>query len=120
MRSQLPFADDTFDVLFNSYMFDLIPLVGMPVVLAEFHRVSKPGGRLVLVNLSKENADKRTCWERLYARLPSSLATYVFGGCRPVLMQELVEQAGFSDVQRELVRQAWQTEIVTARKPAAT
>src|SRR3989304_6153608 len=33
---QLPFPDDTFDVLYNSYMLDLIPLQDMPVVLGEY------------------------------------------------------------------------------------
>ena len=30
----IPFPDDTFDVLFNSYMFDLLPLAGMPIAEA--------------------------------------------------------------------------------------
>ena len=42
---RLPFPEGTFDVLFNSYMLDLIPLGEMPVVLGEFLRVLKPGGR---------------------------------------------------------------------------
>ncbi len=112
----LPFADDTFDVLFNSYMLDLIPLADLPVILGEFRRVLNPGGRLVLVNMSKANSDQRFWLERLYRRLPSSLATYVLGGCRPVLMQPLVEQAGFCEVQREFIQQVVPTEIVTAKK----
>ena len=113
---QLPFADDTFDVVYNSYMLDLIPLADLPVVLVEFRRVLKPGGRLVLVNLSKANSDHRSWWEMAYKMLPSSLETYIFGGCRPVLMQELVERAGFGEVRREFVHQLLATEIVTAKK----
>jgi ubiquinone/menaquinone biosynthesis C-methylase UbiE len=112
----LPFADGTFDVLYNSYMFDVISLADIPVVLAEFQRVLKPDGRLVLVNLSKEESDKRSWWETIYGKLPGSLATYVLGGGRPVLMQGFVEQAGFRDVRREFVDQFWPTEIVTAKK----
>ncbi len=43
---QLPFPDSTFDVLFNSYMLDLMPLYDLPVVLGQFRRVLKPGGRI--------------------------------------------------------------------------
>ncbi len=113
----LPFSNDSFDVLYNSYMLDLIPSADMPIVLGEFRRVLKPGGRLVLVSLTKENSDERSWWERAYQLLPSSLETYIFGGCRPVLMQELVVRQGFCDVRREFVHQLMPTEIVTAKKP---
>jgi len=60
----LPLPANTFDVLFNSYMFDLLPLKDIPVVLGEFHRVLKPGGRLVLVNMSKETYRQSTSRSR--------------------------------------------------------
>jgi demethylmenaquinone methyltransferase/2-methoxy-6-polyprenyl-1,4-benzoquinol methylase len=113
---RLPFSSDIFDVLFNSYMLDLIPLKDMPLVLGEFRRVLKPGGRLVLVNLSKVNSEANSWWERAYKILPSTLETYILGGCRPVLMQELVEQLGFCDVHREFVRQLMPTELLMSRK----
>jgi demethylmenaquinone methyltransferase/2-methoxy-6-polyprenyl-1,4-benzoquinol methylase len=114
---QLPFPDEAFDVLYNSYMLDLIPLDEMPVVLSEFHRVLKPKGRLVLVNLSKKNADKRSWLERLYQWLPKSWVPYLIGGCRPVLMEQPVKDAGFVDVNREFIRHVIPSEIVTAVKP---
>lgn len=113
----LPFPDATFDVLFNSYMFDLLPLGDMPVVLGEFHRVLKSGGRLVLVNMSKEFPDKRTWWEGLYEMIPSRWAAYLLGGCRPVLMEPFVREVGFCEVKREFIRGLLPSEIVTARKP---
>ena len=114
---QLPFPDGAFDVLYNSYMLDLIPLQDLPVVLSEYARVLKPGGRLVLVNMSKENGSSRGWWERLYALLPARWAPYVLGGCRPVLVEGLVSAAGFCEVQREYIRHVVPSEIVTARKP---
>jgi demethylmenaquinone methyltransferase/2-methoxy-6-polyprenyl-1,4-benzoquinol methylase len=115
---QLPFPDGTFDVLYNSYMLDLIPLGDLPVVLGEFRRVLKAGGRLILVSMSKENASARTWYERLYQRLPARLVPYLVGGCRPALAEDLVKQAGFSEVTRDYIRHILPSEIVTARKPA--
>jgi demethylmenaquinone methyltransferase/2-methoxy-6-polyprenyl-1,4-benzoquinol methylase len=115
---QLPFPDESFDVLSNSYMLDLIPLGEMPAVLGEFHRVLKPNGRLVLVNLSKQKAEKRTGLERLYLTLPMIAVPYLMGGCRPVLMEQPVKEAGFVEVRREYVSHIIPSEVVVARKPS--
>lgn len=110
----LPFDDNFFDVLFNSYMLDLIPLDDMPVVLNEFRRVLKKDGRLVLVNMSKDH--DITLWERFYRATPARLVPYIYGGCRPVLMEGAVKAAGFRDVQREFVKNAISSEVVVGRK----
>jgi len=114
---QLPFSDSTFDVLFNSYMLDLIPLHDLPVVLDQFKRVLKPGGRLVLVNMSKKEECGRTWWERIYMMLPKPLVPYLLGGCRPVMMESMVKDAGFHDVRREFIHNIIPSEVVTARRP---
>lgn len=114
---QLPFPDGTFDVLYNSYMLDLIPLGEMPIVLAEFLRVLKPGGRLALVNFSKRVAGRRTLWERFYEALPRRWVPYVAGGCRPVIMAGAVERAGFRDLRQQFVPGPLPAEVVIATKP---
>jgi len=114
---ELPFPDGVFDVLYNSYMLDLIPLGDLPVILGEFRRVLKPGGRLVLVNMSKEDGSGRTWWERLYRWLPARWVPYLLGGCRPVLVEGLVSEAGFREVKREYVHHIIPSEIVTAQNP---
>ncbi len=110
----LPFEDDSFDVLLNSYMLDLIPLKDMPVVLGEFRRVLRDNGRLVLVNMSKDGGI--TLWERLYRATPAGLVPYLYGGCRPVLMAQALRTAGFRDVQREFVDNIIASEVVIGRK----
>lgn len=112
----LPFADGTFDVLYNSYMLDLIPLAEMSVVLSEFWRVLKPGGRLALTNFSKRDGSKTTWAERFYSALPIRWVPYLTGGCRPVVMAGLVTQAGFEDVQHEFVPGIIPSEVVMASK----
>lgn len=116
---RLPFRDGSFDLLYNCYMLDLMPLSTIPSVLAEFRRVLEPGGRLVLVNMSKENPEKRTWFERFYRAMPPAWTAYVLGGCRPVFLREAVLAAGFDQVSREFIRQAIPSEIVIANKPRA-
>ncbi len=114
---RLPFPDTTFDVLLNSYMLDLIPLADISVVLHEFRRVLKAGGRLVLVNMCKPGPQVVTPYERMYNLLPKRWLPYLMGSCRPVLMEVPLRKAGFSDVQRQYVGQLMASEVVTARAP---
>src|SRR5438876_3220885 len=114
---QLPFRPEAFDVIYSSYLLDLLELRDMPKVLHEFRSVLRPGGRLVLVNLSKEDADKISWMERFYLWLPAAWVPYLLGSCRPVFMQTLVKAQGFIEVRREFMRHLTHSEIVTARKP---
>ncbi|OHD69394.1 MAG: hypothetical protein A2W19_05665 [Spirochaetes bacterium RBG_16_49_21] len=106
----LPFPDETFDVLYNSFMLDLIPIADFPVVLKEFQRVLRKDGRLVLVNLSKKDSTP-VFLEKLY-----NLSPYFWGGCRPVLMESFVKQTGFRNVKREIPQTILPSEIVTGLK----
>ena len=84
-------------------------------ILNEFLRVLKPGGRLVLVNMSKDQPGV-TPYERIYKLLRSF-------PCRPVAMLHFVQSAGFTDARRiyrssftDFFRLPFGTEIVTARR----
>jgi demethylmenaquinone methyltransferase/2-methoxy-6-polyprenyl-1,4-benzoquinol methylase len=113
---ELPYPDGTFDVVYNGYMFDLIPLDGFLPILNEMARVLKRDGKLVLVNMSKPD-EKRTFYEKVYAK------GWAVMPCRPVLMSPYLEQAGFAEIQRLyrpshglIVSKLWGTEIVLASK----
>lgn len=114
---QLPFEDEAFDVLYNGYMLDLIPEKDMPGILTEFRRVLRPGGRMILLNMSKLNHQVAIFREKLYQWLPPTLVLYVMGGCRPVLMEEPVRNAGFIQVQRTYIDGKAPSEIILATKP---
>jgi ubiquinone/menaquinone biosynthesis C-methylase UbiE len=97
---KLPYKNESFDAIFNSYMLDLIDTPEIPQVLLEFKRVLKPQGRLILVNMSKRNMwySNMKVYEWIYSKCPSLL-----GGCRPVLTKLYLEKLGFRRVKREVV-----------------
>lgn len=109
---KLPYPNETFDILYNSYMLDLTPLADIPIILKEFQRVLKKGGRLILVNFSKKDSSP-VFTETLYKISPS-----MWFGCRPVLAESYVKEAGFKDIKREVPKffLSLPSEIVTAKK----
>lgn len=110
----LKFPDHQFDLLMNSYMFDLLPEKDFVLVLEEFKRVLKPNGRIVLVNMTKGTHFYERFWETVYQVNPRWL-----GGCRGVLLSEAMHQAGFTDIRRETVSQlGFPSEIISARARA--
>ncbi len=114
---QLPFQSGRFDVIYSSYLLDLMELRDISQVLLEFKRVLKPGGQLVLVNLSRAEADRISWMERFYQWLPRSWVPYLLGSCRPVFMEAFLSSSGFVEIQRELMHKWTRSEIVIARKP---
>jgi len=118
---ELPFAGESFDLVWASYLLDLIPTAELAPLLAEFRRVLRAGGRLALVNLSRTSgANGLTRWERCYQRTPAFLVPWVFAGCRPVEAEGFVRAAGFVEVERELVDEGLTSEILTAKKTPGT
>ena len=104
----LQFPDAHFDLLMNNYMFDLLPEEDFLTVLKEFKRVLKPGGRLVLINMTR--SDRQKFWEGVYRFNPSLL-----GGCRGVLLTDYLLKVGFTQITRELVSQlGFQSEVISA------
>ncbi|MFQ5664192.1 MAG: class I SAM-dependent methyltransferase [Terriglobia bacterium] len=116
----LPVPADYFDLLWASYLLDLIPTDELTPLLREFRRVLKPGGRVLLVNFSKEAAPTAgaglTWWERAYRLAPAWLVPYLFGSCRPVQAAPFVRAAGFTAIERTFLPGGLDSEVVTARK----
>lgn len=106
----LQFPDRHFDLLMNNYMFDLLPEKDFPLVLAEFKRVLKPDGRLILVNMTRGEHFHQKTWEGVYHLNPRWL-----GGCRGVLLQDYLRNAGFRNIKREFLSQlGFPSEIIIA------
>jgi ubiquinone/menaquinone biosynthesis C-methylase UbiE len=115
--SHLPFRCESFDTVFSSYVLDLMAEKEIALALGEFFRVAKPGGRMVLVSLSKGDSwrSNMKAYEWLYRLSPSLL-----GGCRPLLLEGLVLGAGFTNVAREFLMAGglMPSEIISCNKPS--
>lgn len=109
----LNFPDDTFDVVLNSYMFDLLPEHDFVPVLREFKRVLRPGGRLVQLNMTLGLKPYNRVWDWIYRLHPALL-----GGCRGVEMAPSFERAGFENVRRAYISQfTYPSEVLAGVKP---
>lgn len=110
---QLPFPDESFDRVLNSYMFDLLPEGDFEHVLKEFFRVLRPGGVLVLVYMSPGETLSEKFWDGLYRLHP-----FILGGCRGVNVLPYVATSGFVNVQSKKITQlTFPSEVVAAHVP---
>lgn len=109
----LQYADNTFDVILNNYMFDLIPEQDFVIILSEFKRVLRKGGRLVLANMTKGPRWFNNTWDWLYQIRPALL-----GGCRSIELKPFLEKAGFLKIRREYISQLFfPSEIIYGMRP---
>jgi ubiquinone/menaquinone biosynthesis C-methylase UbiE len=109
----LDFPDDSFDVLVNNYMFDLLPEEDFLRVLEEFRRVLRPGGRLAMVNMTLGERWYNGLWRRLYELNPALL-----GGCRGVSLLPFLLDCGFEQAKREYLSQmTFPSEVVFGVAP---
>ncbi len=108
---EIPYRAGTFDLLINGYMFDLMPHAAVPQLLAEFKRVLKPDGRLVLINMTEGQRWGSHIYEWLYRQSPA-----LMGGCRGVKLAGPLEQAGYQVIVREYQQQfLFPSEVILAR-----
>jgi ubiquinone/menaquinone biosynthesis C-methylase UbiE len=86
---QLPFPDQSFDVVFSTIMMHHLPAGLKRQGLAEILRVLKPGGRLVIADFKRPNQRQGQA-RRFHA-----------GGSSTQDLVALVKEAGFSQVETE-------------------
>lgn len=109
----LPYAENTFDGLFMSFVLEVIELSKIGQFLKECRRVIKTDGRMCIVSMSTEG--KRRTMMKLYEWAHTKFPNTV--DCRPINAGELIRAAGFGVVE-DIVTSFWglSVEIVRSRK----
>jgi ubiquinone/menaquinone biosynthesis C-methylase UbiE len=109
---RLPFASAAFDCLLCTYTLEVLPDDALLPVLRECRRVLRPGGRIVLLNLTDgkgEDAPFTDNWQRRFAIDPER-----FGGARPMRAATPLVTAGFRSVSRLYLPGPWPSELLLA------
>ncbi len=109
---QLGFVDNSFDLVVNGYMFDMLPVSDFCQVLNEFTRVLKPEGRLLLLYLGHPRKWYESLWNGLYCIHP-----FFLGGCRGISLVEAVQSTGLEILDHRFVSQlSFPSEILLCQK----
>lgn len=98
--ANLPYGDNTFDAVFMSSTLELFDTGEILIVLEEVKRVLKPGGRLGVASMSKENG--KSVLLRLYEWAHKKWPKYV--DCRPIYVEQSLRDAGYEIRTKERVR----------------
>lgn len=109
----LPYADGSVDAVFLSFTLELFDTPEIPTVLGECRRVLRPGGRIVVVGMSKQGQHDPliAVFEWAHRHFPNFL------DCRPIFVREALEASGFT-IAKSLTKRMWiPVEIVLGTKP---
>jgi len=101
----LPCSDESFDWVVVAYTLDLLPSPAIPVALRELRRVLRPEGRLVLCSLSEGQTRLEACLMATWKGIHRILGPAAVGGCRPLTLRPLLEEAGLRLLRAEHVGQ---------------
>jgi len=100
--AQLPYPAGSMDGVFMSFTLELFDTPEIPKVLEECKRVLRPGGRIVVVGMSKEGPKDPlvNVFEWTHKHFPKFL------DCRPIYARRALEKAGVS-VRKALTKHMW-------------
>ena len=108
----LHFPDNSFDILLNNYMVDLLPVETFGQIASEFNKVLKPDGVIVMSTFSFGTKRVHKFWYWVAKRFPGLLT-----GCRPVRFNEYLIKSGFEIEQLlEVSQNTFPSQIIKARK----
>jgi ubiquinone/menaquinone biosynthesis C-methylase UbiE len=109
---RLPYKDSSFDFVFSSYVFDLLPEDDFIHVLSEFRRVMKNNASGLIITMSMGDKWYNKFWYLLSKYFPSLLTN-----CRPVEITDSLTKMKFEITNRENISQnTFPSEIIKFRK----
>jgi ubiquinone/menaquinone biosynthesis C-methylase UbiE len=110
--TQLPYEANSMDPVFMSFTLELFDTPGIPKVLRECERVLRPGGRIVVVGMSKDAKH-----DPLVGALEWTHEHFQnFLDCLPIDVRKALEKAGFK-IESAMMRRMWiLVEIVRGAK----
>lgn len=108
----LDFQNNTFDIVINNFMVDLMPEETFDKIAQEFYSVLRPGGVVVVSTFSYGKKKINKIWFWVAKCFPGFLT-----GCRPVSFKEYLVRAGF-DIEKdmEISQNTFPSEVIKARK----
>jgi len=108
----LGFKENTFDVVINNFMIDLMPVETFDSIAQSFYRVLKPNGRLVIATFSFGTKGIHKFWLWVAKTFPSLLT-----GCRPVSFKSHLLKVGFViEKEIELSQNTFPSQVISAIK----
>lgn len=108
----LDFPENTFDIVINNYMVDLMPLETFDKIAEQFFNILKPNGKIVISTFSFGTNKVHKFWYWLAKTFPSLLT-----GCRPVSFKNHLIKAGFEIITiLEVSQNTFPSEVIEARK----
>jgi len=90
---KIPFFGKAADAVYMAETLELFAREDMRTVLQEIRRVLKPGGRLVVVSMSRKNHEGSIIL-RIYEMLHRKFPFYI--NCRPIYVEDVLRDAGFN------------------------
>jgi len=108
----LGFEDNSFNLVVNNFMVDLMPFDTFDKIANEFYRVTKPNGRVVISTFSFGKKKVNKFWLWVAKQMPDLLT-----GCRPVSFKENLIKSGFKiEESIEISQNTFPSEVIKARK----
>jgi demethylmenaquinone methyltransferase/2-methoxy-6-polyprenyl-1,4-benzoquinol methylase len=109
--ASLSFPPNSFDGIFMSFTLELFDTPEIPQLLQQCHTLLRPGGRIVIVSLSKKAGKAVSIYEWFHEKMPTAV------DCRPIHAQADLTAAGFT-IQDVTALSMWglPVEIILATK----
>lgn len=109
--AHLPFLAESFQAIFMSFTLELFDTPEIPQVLAQCYKTLKPGGRLGIVTLTKQDTLPVRVYEWFHEKMPKAV------DCRPILALDALRQENFT-IQEVTTLSMWglPVEIILAAK----